>query len=414
MIELMLQNQLAQDLFHKDITPVAQKQYSIVDDGQIHMARMAIYATHSTNGVAAVHTEILKNDALREMLFTYAIAADDRLARRCIDDFHRSLCADGLVNGCWPSVKNNVIPGFSLYYIMMIHDHMMYFGDRALVRRYLPTVDAILEFFERTRDDRGLVGKTGGIVTQRSWSFIDWVPEWAYGVPNAYQSGPLTMESLLYAATLDMAAHLAEYAGRPEQGEEYRARAQAVKQAVNTHCLGENGMYQDGPGVEEYSQHCQVWAVLSEAAPAETRRGLMERMLADKALPKCSVSMAFYLFRAMEKAGLYAQTLPLWEPWRQMLRDNLTTCVENDTGARSDCHAWGSIILYELPAVVLGVRPAKPGCEVIEVKPNTAWLDSAQGTVITPRGPIHVAWEKTPNGLKLDVDAPEGVEVLLT
>ena len=38
--------------------------YAILEDGMVHMARMAIFATHSTNGVAALHTEILKNSEL--------------------------------------------------------------------------------------------------------------------------------------------------------------------------------------------------------------------------------------------------------------------------------------------------------------------------------------------------------------
>jgi len=42
--------------------------------------------------------------------------------------------------------------------------------------------------------------------------------------------------------------------------------------------------------------------------------------------------------------------------------------VENATDARSDCHAWGSLILYEVPAVMLGVRPAKPGYAAVEVR----------------------------------------------
>lgn len=39
---------------------------SILDSGRIHMARMAIYSTSHTNGVAEIHTEILKNDVLKE------------------------------------------------------------------------------------------------------------------------------------------------------------------------------------------------------------------------------------------------------------------------------------------------------------------------------------------------------------
>lgn len=63
---VMLQNHLMLELTRRGITGEAQKQYYILDGGMIHMARMAIYSTHSTNGVAALHTEIIKNDVLKE------------------------------------------------------------------------------------------------------------------------------------------------------------------------------------------------------------------------------------------------------------------------------------------------------------------------------------------------------------
>ncbi len=45
--------------------------YNILEHGVIHMARLAIYVSHSTNGVAAVHTEILKNDVFRNWYAMY-------------------------------------------------------------------------------------------------------------------------------------------------------------------------------------------------------------------------------------------------------------------------------------------------------------------------------------------------------
>lgn len=45
--------------------------YNILDNGRIHMARLAIYVSHTTNGVAAVHTEILKNDVFKNWYAMY-------------------------------------------------------------------------------------------------------------------------------------------------------------------------------------------------------------------------------------------------------------------------------------------------------------------------------------------------------
>lgn len=43
----------------------------IIDNGVVHMARLAIYASSYTNGVAYIHTEILKNDVLNDWYAIY-------------------------------------------------------------------------------------------------------------------------------------------------------------------------------------------------------------------------------------------------------------------------------------------------------------------------------------------------------
>ncbi len=352
-------------------------------------------------------------DTRSQILFTYNISADDTLARKAIDDFHRSLSYEGLINSCYPCVTANIIPGFSLYYIMMIYDHMMYFGDAALVERYAPTVDAILAFFHRHLDGQGLVGKIGGINGSQRWSFIDWTVQWdkTSGMPTAGLRGPLTMESLLYAYTLGLAAQLFRYVGRAEQAAFYERRKAALKEAINNHCLGEDGFYQDGPGIDEYSQHCQVWAVLADVADERQFVPLLQGALSHAQWPQCSVAMAFYLFRALEKAGLYAETAALWAPWQRMMADNLTTWEEDPVNKRSDCHAWGSLALYEYPASVLGVRPASPGYTTVSIAPLASWLPEGKGTVITPKGPVHVSYTNNDSRLTLNYTVPEGMMV---
>lgn len=45
--------------------------YYIIDNDTIHMARLAIFASHSTNGVARLHSDILKKNALKEWYEIY-------------------------------------------------------------------------------------------------------------------------------------------------------------------------------------------------------------------------------------------------------------------------------------------------------------------------------------------------------
>lgn len=67
----MIQKALRKDLEKLNHEGFDADQYNIIDGNLIHMARMAIYGSHSTNGVAALHTEILKNDALKEWYKIY-------------------------------------------------------------------------------------------------------------------------------------------------------------------------------------------------------------------------------------------------------------------------------------------------------------------------------------------------------
>ena len=68
---IILDKILQEDLESKGIIGDAAKIYRIIDNDQVHMARIAIYATHSINGVAQIHTDILKNTALNEWYKLY-------------------------------------------------------------------------------------------------------------------------------------------------------------------------------------------------------------------------------------------------------------------------------------------------------------------------------------------------------
>ena len=351
-------------------------------------------------------------DTRAQILYTYAISADDRLARKCMEDFRRSQRYDGLLNCAAPRYDASVIPGFSIYYILMLYDHMMYFGDKELLENHMPTVEGILQFFHRNRNSKGYVEKIGGLNGKaRFWSFIDWAVEWenTTGIPPAVLKGPVTMESLLYILGLQKAAKIAEYLDRKEQSALLMQRAEQVQEAVRTFCTGKDGMLQDGPGIEEYSQHTQVFAVLTDTVAGEqAKENLRKTILYKEKYSQCSVAMVYYLFRALEKTGMYELTESYWNIWQRMIDKYTTTCVEDEVQERSECHAWGALILYELPSVILGVRPSAPGYEKMEVKPVPGYLKSARGQVITPKGMVNVEWYRENKEIHIKLETSEG------
>ena len=356
-------------------------------------------------------------DSRTQILYTYTVSGDDRLTRKCMDDFRRSQRCDGLTNSSHPNYESNVIPGFSIYYILMAYDHMMYFGDKELLREHLPHMDRVLGFFHKHLTERGYVDKVGGLNGRaRFWSFIDWAVEWKQtsGIPPATLRGPITMESLLYIYGLQAAAEIASYLGFGDLADSYRLEADKVQEAVRKFMMGKKGMLTDGPGIEDYSQHVQVFAVLTGTiGQEEGRKALLETVEKKEEYPQCSVAMAYYLFRALEETGLYEYTKEYWGIWRRMLAKHSTTCIEDEVQERSDCHAWGALILYELPAVILGVRPGGPGYQPVLIHPQPGYLKEAEGDVITPAGMVHVHWTKDENHkLALTYDVPEDLTVV--
>ncbi len=101
-----INNALIKDLEKMGITGTDVEKYQIIDNPYddnkawyiIHMARLAIYASHSTNGVAAIHTEILKNDALKEWYEIYPERFNNK--------------TNGITQRRWLALANEELAGF--------------------------------------------------------------------------------------------------------------------------------------------------------------------------------------------------------------------------------------------------------------------------------------------------------------
>ena len=63
-----INDKLLKELKEKNVD---DKNMKIIDGNRVHMARLAIYASSYVNGVAWIHTEILKNDVLKEWYALY-------------------------------------------------------------------------------------------------------------------------------------------------------------------------------------------------------------------------------------------------------------------------------------------------------------------------------------------------------
>ena len=343
-------------------------------------------------------------DTRLQMQFTYAISGDTRMAENVLWDYHCSRLPDGILQSRYPCTFTQVIPDFAIYWIYMLEEHYIQTGDASLIRFYRPTLDGVLAYFDRHKGATGLVENLG------YWEFGDWVEEWngRAGIPDATFRGPASLHNLTYALGLRTAARLMRAIGKDADAQDYDARADEIGRLTVELCFDETrGLLREGPGFDQYSQHSQALAVLCGALTGDAARTALRHAMQDADVLPCTFPWQYTLFRALEKAGLYELTAPVWQQYFAMLDRHLTTVPEKPGDTRSDCHAWSALPLYEYPRMLLGVQPAAPGWAAIAVRPHAVGVDRMSGTVPTAKGDVHVDWALEGGTMRITVDGPD-------
>lgn len=333
-------------------------------------------------------------DTRIQALISYWMAGDGRLGRQAILHFDWSRLPEGITQSRYPSNWTQVIPGFSLYWVLMIRDYHQVYGDAAFLRERLPGVRAVLDWFEQKRQPDGLVGPLP------YWNFHDWVKEWPRGCPSRDTDAPVTLDSLLYAEACRAAAWLHAEAGAPAaEAAAFTARHASLVQAVNARCFDAGlGLYLDLPGAAHVSQHTNAWAIIAGAITGHAAHALGHTIATRTDLSPASLYFAFYLCRAWEQAGCYDLFWAQLNHWKDVLRWNFTTFPEVPSpDCRSDCHAWSASPLYELLACVLGVQPGAPGFRSLILRPHPGPLPRAAGRACAGDQMVDVRWEVRPN-----------------
>ncbi len=347
-------------------------------------------------------------DSMLEMLFTFRLSSDARMPFKSITDLAHSQMADGMLQANYPSVRVQIIPDFTLFWILTVREYLRYAGSSPeqmrSVRALTGTIDKALECFEGLKTPEGLIGATP------YWPFVDWVPAWKAGVPNGGREEPLTVTCLMYAAALQAAAEICDTVGRKGTAADYRERAERMIEAVNRQCYDtEAGLYRDVPSLKEYSEHTAVWAILCGAVTGKDAGALIDRTF-DGHVPvaHCTFSMNYFLFRALEAANRYSYAPKVFEGWQKMLDLHCTTWCENPDDPRSECHGWSSAPIYEFSEMLLGVYPTADGYRSVRIRPyiHGFGLSFAKGSVPTPHGEIRISWEKKEDQFFLDVMIP--------
>ncbi len=337
-------------------------------------------------------------DTRIQALISLYMTGDDRLVKNAIDCLNASRTSEGLTQSRFPSRLPQYIPPFSLYWIGMMHDLWWYHGDVDFLRPFLTNARGVLAWYEARLAPAGLLERLPW------WDFVDWTPEFHDGVPPQEADGQSSILSLEFAKALQEQGDLESAFGSAARASEDRVLAGRITRAVYRSCWdASRGLLADTPARQNFSQHATILGVLTGAIPLADQRAAMEKVLSDPSLTQCSYYFRFYLFKALEKAGLGGEIVSQLQPWRQMLVLGLTTFAEKPEPTRSDCHAWSAHPDFDLLAMVAGIQPAAAGFTKVEIRPELGPLKRLSASVPVPQGEVKVDYRMIGNHLTADV-----------
>ena len=337
-------------------------------------------------------------DTRIQALISYSVANDDRLARQAIEAFDASRMPDGITRSRYPSSLPQTIPTFSLLYVGMLHDYWMYRPDPEFVRKFVPGIRTILNWFSLYEAPDGLLRKLPW------WSFIDWVNQGE--TPTYGANGESCITTFEYLGALNDAASLESALGDPALATRYQSRAVHVRTGLSDKCWSPSrGLIADNPDQKVFSQQANILGVLYDVIPKDQQKDVLTKILkidpgtTPNGVMSASYYFRFYLARALDHAGLADDYLESLNPWRQLLPLHFSTWPETPAPTRSDSHAWSAHPIYDLLTLVAGIQPASPGFGTVRIAPNMGNLPSLTAAYPHPQGEIKVDYHYTgPHG----------------
>mgnify|MGYP002779536510 CR=1 FL=1 len=314
-----------------------------------------------------------------------------------------------------------ILYDYYAWWVVAFADYYAYTGDREFTEEYYDRMRRQVEWFDWHRNANGLLVKDTGI----EWSF------------TLGRNGAVTYVNAVYYQALLQAAGVADSLGYPDDATTWRARAEAIRQAMNQYLFDPaRGVYVDSDVDRTHiPQDANALAVLYGIAEPEWQQGILDYLKANHWTPYGSTTVdvsygyglihdkriwpfaGYFELEARFAVGDDASALDLLRrQWGYMLRSDpastmwewMTADGQIENGFASLAHGWSAGPTATLTERVLGVRLTAPSYERFDVVPHPGDLSWARGKVPTPNGDVSVIWTNRADSFTASVTVPEG------
>ncbi len=349
----------------------------------------------------------------------YAAFGDTRLQRRYLVQLSKDQTANGIMPPYAPVADDRDMPvilEFNLFWVLGLHDYLLFSGDAATARQLLPAAAKVLGRFREMENREGLVEDP---------PYPFWIDH-----ANIDHRGANFALNALYLMSLENHAKTLEWLGEPGAGA-LSERARRLRERLR------GGFWEPGRGLfadgrtaaalsPRFSEQTNSLALAAGIARPEQARSIAQRMSSDDTpgLVRSSPLFMYFVSEGLFRAGYPAQAVDLLKRrFRNVLGAGFGTLPEGwsvlanfrrgywEPYSRCTAQAEASFPPYTFMRWLLGVEATAPGMKEIVLHPPPEAVPDVRGKVPTPGGVLSVAWRRAQG--TLDVEVPPGIRARL-
>ncbi|MHC1694888.1 MAG: hypothetical protein AB9835_06400 [Eubacteriales bacterium] len=305
----------------------------------------------------------------------------------------------------------NAMPSYSLWWIIILRDWYIHNGDKTFL---LENKDYVM----------GLLRQIAGYINDDGTDtlgnyFLDWPTN---ETPNAR----LGVRGLMGLA-MSAGSELSALYGDTQLAELCSRKAKAIAASGDSVSASKAAVsFQAMAGIVDGKTAAEVIA----SGGAKGMSTFMSLYILKTASSELEMKEVLDILRTYYGGMLSVGATTFWEDFNIDWLENACPLdrvpeegesdIHGDNGAfcyvglrHSLCHGWSSGPVTFLLEDVLGIKITSAGCSKITIKPNLGDLEWAKGTYPTPFGILTVSCTRGAEGVKVEYNAPAGVEVIV-
>jgi len=317
---------------------------------------------------------------------------------------------EGMLPMCYPAdhYDGRFIPNWAMWFVVQLEEYLARSGDRELVDALKPKVMSLLKYFERFKNEYGLLEKL------ESWVFVEW------SEANRFVQDVSYPTNMLYSAVLSAA-------GRMYEEPELLAQAQRLREVIRQQSFDgeffvDNAVRKEGKleVTNNHSEVCQYFAFFFDVANPGTHKELWDTLreefgpkrVATKAYPQVHPANSFvgnYLrLELLSRSGYCRQLKDELADFFLYMAERTGTLWEHNRTSASCNHGFASHVAHCLYRDVLGVHRLDTQNRIVELRFHDVGLGWCEGKIPTAGGMVSVRWWTDGDRILYQADVPAG------